>query len=169
MDPNRHCKHCDADENKEEKCCKLHPNLSPKWLKHKRKEKVTTKTKEVVESTFYLDEDIVCTTMQQPRASGDKHALFQIKVLVKNRKVNVLFNSGSQCNMISETLVDEIGLETQDLVQPSSLAWLQREYVMRINHTCKIKFSISVSYVDEVECEVAPLDACDVMFGITYI
>jgi hypothetical protein len=78
---------------------------------------------------------------------------------VKNWKVNALFDSGSQCNLVSETLVDELGLETYDLVQPSSLIWLQGKTVMRITRRCKIKFSISVSYVDEVECEVAPLDA----------
>jgi hypothetical protein len=101
--------------------------------------------------------------------SGDKHALFQIKVQVKNWKVNALFDSGSQCNMVSETLVDELGLETYDLVQPSSLVWLQGKTVMRITRRCKIKFTISASYVDEVECEVAPLDTCGVMLGSPYL
>jgi hypothetical protein len=81
----------------------------------------------------------------------------------------LLFDSGSQCNLVSETLVDELGLETYDLVQPSSLVWLQGKIVMRITQRCKIKFSISVSYVDEVECEVAPLDAYGVMFGSPYL
>jgi hypothetical protein len=29
-----------------------------------------------------------------------------------------------------------------------------------VTQKCKIKFSINVAYVDELECEVAPLDAC---------
>jgi hypothetical protein len=130
----------------EEKCWKLHLELHPKWLKSKGKEKETIETKEeVVERTSDLDEAIVCTTLQQPKASGDKHALFQIKVQVKNQKVNALFDSGSQCNMVFETLVDELGLETYDLVHPSSLAWLQGKSVMRITWRCKIKFSINVA------------------------
>jgi hypothetical protein len=40
---------------------------------------------------------------------------------------------------------------------------------MRITRRCKIKFSISANYVDEVECEVAPLDACGVMLGSPYL
>jgi len=77
MDPNRHCKHCDVDGNKEEKCWKFHSELHPRWLKSKGKEKETTKTKEeVVESTFDMDEAVVFTTLQRPKASGDKHALF---------------------------------------------------------------------------------------------
>jgi hypothetical protein len=39
---------------------------------------------------------------------------------------------------------------------------------MRIIQRCKIKFSINVSYVDEVECGVAPLDACEMMFDNPY-
>jgi hypothetical protein len=61
----------------EEKCWKLHPELCPKWIKSKGKEKVATETKEeAIESTYDLDEVIVCTTLQQPKVSGDKHVLF---------------------------------------------------------------------------------------------
>jgi hypothetical protein len=71
--------------------------------------------------------------------------------------------------MIYETLVDELGLETYDLVQPSSLAWLQGKSTVRITWRCKIKFVINASYVDEVECEVALVDTCGLMFGIPYM
>jgi hypothetical protein len=40
---------------------------------------------------------------------------------------------------------------------------------MRITKRCKFRFSINVDYVDEVECEVVPLDACEVMFGSPYL
>jgi hypothetical protein len=40
---------------------------------------------------------------------------------------------------------------------------------MRITKICKIGFAINISYIDEVECEVASLDACDVMFRIPYL
>jgi len=40
---------------------------------------------------------------------------------------------------------------------------------MGITQTCKIKFSISDSYVYEVECEVAALDSCEVMLGRPYL
>lgn len=94
---------------------------------------------------------------------------FTQQVQVKNEKVNAMFDSASQCNMISKTLVDELGLEIQDLVQLSSLTWLQGKYVMKISQRCKIKFAIDASYVDEVECEVVPLDTCEVMFNNPYL
>jgi hypothetical protein len=64
--------------------------------------------------------------------SGNKYALFGIKFQVKNRKVNSLFDSGSQCNLVFKTLVDEVGLETYDIVKPSSLVWLQWNFFMTI-------------------------------------
>jgi hypothetical protein len=33
---------------------------------------------------------------------------------------------------------------------------------MRIMKHCKVKFSINIDFVDEFECDVAPLDACDI-------
>jgi hypothetical protein len=40
---------------------------------------------------------------------------------------------------------------------------------VRITRRCKIKIAINIDYVDEVECKVAPLDACEVMFSSTYL
>lgn len=50
----------------------------------------------VVYSTIDLDENIVYTTLQQPRVSGDMKALFQIKIKVKNKKVKALLDNGFQ-------------------------------------------------------------------------
>ena len=69
-----------------------------------------------IESTLDVDESMTCTTLPQLGASGNKNALFQIKVQVKDRKVNSLFERGSQRNLIFEILVNELGLETHDLV-----------------------------------------------------
>jgi hypothetical protein len=40
---------------------------------------------------------------------------------------------------------------------------------MRITWRFKINFSINLDYVDEVECEVSPLDACEVIFCSSYL
>ena len=47
----------------------------------------------VLDSTFDLDENIVCITLQEPSVSGDINSLFWIKIQVKNQKVNALFNN----------------------------------------------------------------------------
>jgi hypothetical protein len=34
---------------------------------------------------------------------------------------------------------------------------------------CKIKFVVSVDFIDEVELDVVPLDVCGVVFGSPYM
>jgi len=71
-DPNRHYKHCNVDGHTKEKCWKIHQKLRPKWLKSKGKSKGANEKKEAVESTYDMDKVVVCTTLQQPKVSGDK-------------------------------------------------------------------------------------------------
>lgn len=37
------------------------------------------------------------------------------------------------------------------------IGWIQEKSTLRITEKCKIKFSINVGYVDEVDLEVVPL------------
>jgi hypothetical protein len=48
--------------------------------------------------------------------TSTKIALFKIKIQVKDRKVNALFDIGSECILIFKYLEDELGLEAYDLV-----------------------------------------------------
>jgi hypothetical protein len=79
-----------------------------------------------------------------------------------------LFDSGSQFYLISKTLIDDLSLETYDLVQRCSLGQVQEKYAMRITMRCKDMLSINVGYLDELGCEVSPLDACEVMSDNPY-
>jgi hypothetical protein len=88
---------------------------------------------------------------------------------VKKRKVNSPLESGSQCNIIYVDLVNEIFLETYEHLCPCSMSWLQNTFSMRFTRHCKVKFSINIDFVDEVEYDVAPLDVCDlgaIVYGI---
>ena len=40
---------------------------------------------------------------------------------------------------------------------------------MRVTWCFKVKFDIYANFSNEVYCDVAPLDACDLMFGRTYL
>ena len=46
---------------------------------------------------------------------------------MQDTEINALFDGGSQCNLIYESLIDKLGLETYDLVRPCSLGWIQGE------------------------------------------
>ena len=52
--------------------------------------------------------------------------LFHIRIISKHTKIDTLFDSGSQANLISEELVRKFGLETKNHPKPYPLRWLKK-------------------------------------------
>ena len=50
--------------------------------------------------------------------------LFYVRIISKHTKIDALFDSGSQVNLISEEIVKKLGLETKTHTKPYSLGWL---------------------------------------------
>jgi hypothetical protein len=66
-------------------------------------------------------------------------------------------------------LVENLGLETQDHLQPYPLGWVRKDVELKVRKQCKFKFSINQNYVDEVVAYVVPLDVCGVILGSPYL
>ena len=66
-------------------------------------------------------------------------------------------------------LVRKLGLEVCDHPSPYALGWVKKDVYIRVMKWCKIKFVVSVDFIDEVELDVAPLDVCGVVFGSHYM
>jgi hypothetical protein len=60
-------------------------------------------------------------------------------------------------------------LEVHDHPNPYPLGWVNKDVELKVTKQCKIKFSISANYIDEVEVDVVPLDVCGVVFGSPYM
>jgi hypothetical protein len=66
-------------------------------------------------------------------------------------------------------LVKKLGLKTQVHHNPYKLKWMSNHHQMHITKQCKIKFSISSKYVDEVTCDVVSLRECGMVLGSPYL
>ena len=53
-----------------------------------------------------------------------RHELFHIRVISKHQKIDTLFDSGSQVNLISEAIVKKLELVTTPHKKPYPLRWL---------------------------------------------
>ena len=95
--------------------------------------------------------------------------LFHINIYVKNTKIDSLFDSGSQDNLIATDLVSKLGLEVHDHPSPYPLGWVNKDAKIKVMKQCKIKYSISANFINEVEWDVVPLDVCGVVFGFPYM
>jgi hypothetical protein len=95
--------------------------------------------------------------------------LFHIRVIMKHTKIDTLIDSGSQSNLISEEVVKKLGLNTKMHHKPYSLNWISKDHKFPITKQCIIKFAITSKYVDEVTCDVVPLETCGMVLGIPYL
>jgi hypothetical protein len=66
-------------------------------------------------------------------------------------------------------MFSKLGLESHDHPIPYPLRWVNKDEDIKVTKQCKIKFIISVDFIDEVELDVVPLDICGVVFGIPYM
>ena len=93
----------------------------------------------------------------------NKNELFNIRVVSKHTKIDTLFDSGSQVNLISEALVKKMGLEMKSQLKPYPLGWVCDKEKLNVTKKCRIRFSIASKLIDEVDYNVVPLDICGIV------
>lgn len=71
--------------------------------------------------------------------------------------------------MISKDLVKKLGLKTYIHPNPYPLGWMSNKINMWFIHKCKLRFSISVDYIDKVGLDVVPLDVARILLGNPYL
>jgi hypothetical protein len=100
---------------------------------------------------------------------NSRNKLFHIRVIIKHTKIDTLIDSGSQSNLISEEVVNKLGLKTKMHHKPYSQNWISKDHKFPITKKCIIKFSITSKYVDEVICHVVLLETCGMVLGGPYL
>ena len=45
------------------------------------------------------------------------------------------------------------------------MGWVNKDAKIKVTKQCKIKYFVSVDFIDEVELDAVPLDVCGVVFG----
>jgi hypothetical protein len=95
--------------------------------------------------------------------------LFQINIRVKKTKIDAMFDSSSQVNIIATDLVSKLGLEVHNHTSFYPLGWVNKDANIKVTKHHKIKFAISDDFINEVELDAIPLDVCAVVFGSPYM
>ena len=95
--------------------------------------------------------------------------LFHIRVISKHNKIDMLFDSDSQANLISENIIKRLNLEIVPHHKPHSLGWVYDNAQLQVMRKCKLKFAITAKFIDEVELDIVPLDICGIVLGSPYL
>eukprot|EP00253_Pinus_taeda_P035192 PITA_35192 len=162
----------------------LHPKLRPKKFEGKKKKIAAAIQKDlgsksrnetVISAIGIKGKNSEASTSNSAQSviaeehDRKRHELFHIRVIYKNQKIDTLFDSGSQENLISEAIVKKLGLATTPHKKPYPLGWLNDKAQLQVTRLCKLRFSFGSAFVDEVELDIIPLDICGIVLGSPYL
>ncbi|XP_021759482.1 uncharacterized protein LOC110724372 [Chenopodium quinoa] len=90
--------------------------------------------------------------------------VFLTKCKVNEDVCDLIVDSGSEANVVSSDFVKKLDLKTTRHPTPYKLSWLDMSKSTGVRKQCLVKFQIG-SYVDEILCDVIPMDACHILLG----
>jgi len=95
---------------------------------------------------------------------NQRHTLFQTKCVVKERSCRMIIDEGSYNNLASSDMVEKLALSTKPHPHPYYIHWLNNSGKAKVTRLVRINFLIG-SYHDVVECDVVPMQACNILLG----
>jgi hypothetical protein len=151
----------------------LHPEKRPKWFKERKARQTVVATTRPTDLGSDSGDESKISTIGLTGKFGDgfdsRSKLFHIGVIMRHTKVDTLIDSGSQSNLILKEVVKQLGLNTQMHHKLYSLKWIRNNHKLHIKKKCTFKFEISFKFVEEVTCDVVPLNECGMVLGGPYL
>ncbi|WVZ80568.1 hypothetical protein U9M48_028035 [Paspalum notatum var. saurae] len=106
----------------------------------------------------------VLSVTAEKEDNGQRHNLFHTRGLIKDKVCRIIVDNGSCNNIASQELVDRLGLKPRRHPSPYKMQWLNDCGTLRVSHTVTVPFSVG-KYNDHVECDVVPMQACQLLLG----
>lgn len=94
-----------------------------------------------------------------------RHNIFHTRCTAQGKVCDVIIDSGSCENVVSNYMVEKLKLPTQNHPHPYNLQWLNKGNEIIVSQRCLVTFSIGQKYQDQVWCDVIPMDACHLLLG----
>ena len=95
---------------------------------------------------------------------GQRWSLFQTQCIIKGKACKLMIDGGSCTNGISKAIVASLGLSTWRIPESKHIQWLNSCGMLKVTHKVRVPFTVG-DYVDEIECDVLPLEVCGLLLG----
>ena len=106
----------------------------------------------------------VLSAQMEKVEQNQRHTLFQTKCVVKDRSCRMIIDGGSCNNLASSDMMAKLALSTKPHPHPYYIQWLNNSGKAKVTRLVRINFAIR-SYKDVVECDVVPMQACNILLG----
>jgi len=100
----------------------------------------------------------------EPEDLEEGEDLFHSQRWVKGSSPQLIIDNGSQKNLNSTKFMKRLGLKTTTHSQPYTISWLHQGRDLCVCQQCHLPYNIK-PFMDEVLCDVSPLEVCDVLLG----
>jgi hypothetical protein len=87
---------------------------------------------------------------------------------VKGASLHFIVDSGIQKNLISTKVIKQLDLLMKLHPQPYTIGCLHQGRDLCVSQQCCLPYGI-YPFKDEVLCDIAPLEFCDVILGKSYL
>nr|GEW80356.1 RNA-directed DNA polymerase [Tanacetum cinerariifolium] len=94
-----------------------------------------------------------------------RHNIFHTRCTLNRKVCDVVIDSGSCENVVSESMVKKLPLKTEKHPHPYKLSWSNKGKSIKVDQRCLVNFSIGEKYQDEVWCDVVHMYACHLLLG----
>jgi hypothetical protein len=84
--------------------------------------------------------------------------------MVKDKLCRIIIDNGSYNNIASQELVNRMLLKQWHHLNPHKMQWINDCGALCVNQVVTVPFSIG-RYNDHVECDVVPMQACQLLLG----
>ena len=110
----------------------------------------------------YKQEEYACVVRKlvlSPKCSDEtqSHKLFRTRCTVQGSLCDLIIDSGSQENIISEEFMERLQLETENHPNLYAIRQIKEVGGIRVHERCKVSFFIG-KYNDEVYCDMVDMD-----------
>nr|XP_025877451.1 uncharacterized protein LOC112936983 [Oryza sativa Japonica Group] len=106
----------------------------------------------------------VLSAQMEKAEQNQRHTLFQTKCVLKERCCRMIIDGGSCNNLASSEMVEKLALSTKPHPHPYYIQWLNNSGKVKVTKLVHINFAIG-NYHDVVECDVVPMQACNILLG----
>jgi hypothetical protein len=104
---------------------------------------------------------------EEPEDPEEVEHLFHSNMWVKGFPLLFLIDSRSQKKLILVEVVKRLGLPTKTHPQPYTIRWLHEGRYLYVIQQCHLPYNMK-PFMDEVLCDIAPLDVSHVLLGQLY-
>lgn len=93
-----------------------------------------------------------------------RKSLFKTMCKAKGKCCKLVIDRRSTNNLVSQEMVDKLGLKNIKNPTPYRVSWLQKGHRFLVNEQSEVEFQIG-KYKDKVLCDIMPMDVCHILLG----